>query len=127
MRRVVFNQKGGVASPPSRATSPPSGPSRALRTLVIDLDPAGQVPPATCWAASRGGRYGATDFFEQILAFSLRNDPVGGLCRGHAVRGPARAAPQPQLDELQAAGGPLGKIYKLKEALEAASPSYDAI
>lgn len=127
MRRVVFNQKGGVGKSTITCNLAAIGAQQGLRTLVIDLDPQGNATRYLLGGQAEAGTRGAADFFEQTLAFSLRNDPVEDFAVATPFEGLHVLPSQPQLDELQAKLAARYKIYKLKEALEAASPSYDAI
>ena len=127
MRRVVFNQKGGVGKSTITCNLAAIGAQQGLRTLVIDLDPQGNATRYLLGGESASVPRGAADFFEQTLAFSLRNDPVEDFALPTPFEGLHVLPSQPQLDELQAKLAARYKIYKLREALEAAAEHYDAI
>ncbi|MBU6260021.1 MAG: ParA family protein [Burkholderiales bacterium] len=127
MRRVVFNQKGGVGKSTITCNLAAIAAQRGRRTLVIDLDPQANSSAYLMGAAADAEAPGAAGFFETTLRFSVR---------------PARAAdyvsatPWPNLD-LMPAGAALDelhgklesryKIYKLRDALAELGDAYDEV
>ena len=73
MRRVVFNQKGGVGKTTIVCNLAAIAASRGLRTLVLDLDSQCNATQYLLGdlAGSSEGTIG--DFFEGTLSFSLQS------------------------------------------------------
>jgi chromosome partitioning protein len=119
MKRVVFNQKGGVGKSTITCNLAAIAAERGLRTLVIDLDPQANSSHYLLGAAADGLDDTASVFFDQMLNFKLR--PKATEAFFHATPFdklfvlPADAA----LEELQAKLESRYKIYKLREALDA--------
>jgi chromosome partitioning protein len=127
MRRVVFNQKGGVGKSTITCNLAAIGAAQGLRTLVVDLDPQGNSTRYLLGEAADSLEGGAADFFDQALKFSVR--PRGTA--EHIVETPFEGLhllpSQPELDELHSKLESRYKIYKLRDALAALEGSYDAI
>ncbi len=127
MRRVVFNQKGGVGKSTITCNLAAVGAAQGRRTLVIDLDPQGNSTRYLLGAAADSVDGGAADFFEQTLSFSMRPKSAAE----HVVETPFEhlhlLPSQPALDELHAKLESRYKIYKLRDALAALDGEYDAV
>ena len=126
IKRVVFNQKGGVGKSTITCNLAAVGAAQGARTLVIDLDPQANSTRYLLGAAADDIELSASDFFDQMLSFKLRQrttqefivaTPYANL---HLL--PAHAS----LEELQAKLESRYKIYKLREALDAFE-GYDQI
>ena len=83
MRRVVFNQKGGVGKTTIVCNLAAIAASRGLRTLVLDLDSQCNATQYLLGdlAGSSEGTIG--DFFEGTLSFSLQSrglEPLDPCC-----------------------------------------------
>src|ERR1700741_5067462 len=72
MRRVVFNQKGGVGKSTITCNLAAIGATQGRRTLVVDLDAQGNSTRYLLGAAAAPIEEGAADFFDQTLKFSVR-------------------------------------------------------
>jgi len=118
MKRVVFNQKGGVGKSTITCNLAAIAAARGARTLVVDLDPQANSTRYLLGAAADGLAPTVTEFFDQMLSFKLRPKATGDFIHatpfGNLFVMPADAA----LEELQAKLESRYKIYKLKEALE---------
>lgn len=116
MKRVVFNQKGGVGKSTITCNLAAIAAARGLRTLVIDLDPQGNsshyllgdAAPATTLA----------DFYDQVLNFRARPRKVAEFALATPFENLWLMSSHPDLEELGAKLEARYKIYKLREALD---------
>lgn len=127
MRRVVFNQKGGVGKSTITCNLAAIAAHQGRRTLVVDLDSQGNSSHYLLGDAADAGVPGAAGFFESQLKFSMRPQDTAEFIvptpweRLHLM--PASAA----LDELQTKLESRYKIYKLRDALVELADRYDEI
>jgi len=127
MRRVVFNQKGGVGKSTITCNLAAIAAIQGLRTLVVDLDRQGNSSRYLLGDAVDEAPPGAAEFFETTLKFSVRSPNT----RDFIVESPwenlhlmpASAA----LDDLHGKLESRYKIYKLRDALAELEDDYDAI
>jgi chromosome partitioning protein len=128
MRRVIFNQKGGVGKSTITCNLAAISASRGLRTLVVDLDTQGN---STAYLMGRETELpedaGTAPFFDQVLSFRLyEKDPLEFIVESPFENLHVMAASR-ELENLQGKLESRYKIYKLKEALEGLESEYDAI
>ena len=127
MRRVVFNQKGGVGKSTITCNLAAIGAQRGLRTLVVDLDPQGNSTRYLLGDAADEPAPGIAAFFEQALKFTVRDRGAAEFSRPTPFERLAVMPSSPQLDELHGKLESRYKIYKLRDALAELDGSYDAI
>ncbi|WP_082107347.1 ParA family protein [Chromobacterium vaccinii] len=127
IRRVVFNQKGGVGKSTIAVNLAAVAASRGRRVLLIDLDPQGNASHYLLGAA--GGEAGPSlaDLFQQMLNISLFAKEPHEFVRGSGIDGLSLLASHPELSELMAKLESRYKMFKLKEALDQLAPQYDEI
>ncbi len=130
MRRVVFNQKGGVGKSTITCNLAAIAAHRGLRTLVIDLDHQGNSSRYLLGATAdteHADAAGAAGYFESTLKFSVRATSMADFIVAtpwpHLHLMPAG----PSLDELHSKLESRHKIYKLRESLEALEADYDQV
>lgn len=127
MRRVVFNQKGGVGKSTITCNLAAIGAAAGLRTLVVDLDPQGNSTRYLLGEAADTLETGAADFFDQTLKFSVRPRGIAEHIVATPFEGLHLMPSQPALDELQPKLESRYKIYKLRDALATLDDDYDAV
>ena len=126
IKRVVFNQKGGVGKTTIVCNLAAIAASRGLRTLVIDLDTQGNATQYLTGSAAIKPDRTVADFFESTLSFSLTPPPFVSYASNTAFDNLDVIAADPRLDELSVKLEAKQKIYKLRDALKKLK-GYDAV
>ncbi|HEY1057516.1 MAG TPA: ParA family protein [Limnobacter sp.] len=127
MRRVVFNQKGGVGKSTITANLAAIAANAGLKTLLIDLDPQGN---STQYITGQGGEaleYSLADLFDQALNFKIRPKQASEFISETPYENLDVLASHPALEELQVKLESRYKIFKLREALDELGSRYDRI
>nr|WP_295082575.1 ParA family protein [uncultured Roseateles sp.] len=128
MRRVVFNQKGGVGKSTITSNLAAIAAQQGLRTLVVDLDAQGNSTRYLLGeAADEAGQHGATEFFESTLSFSVRPPKMADFISASPWENLHVMRSSPKLEELHSKLESRYKIYKLREALQGLAEDYDQI
>ncbi|MFN3302642.1 MAG: ParA family protein [Roseateles sp.] len=127
MRRVVFNQKGGVGKSTITSNLAAIAAAQGRRVLVIDLDCQGNTTRYLLGEAADDERTGSAEFFESTLKFSVRAQPVSDFVSETPWEGLHLMAASPALDELHGKLESRYKIYKLRDALLPLADGYDEI
>ena len=126
MRRVVFNQKGGVGKSSIACNLAAVSAAEGYRTLLIDLDAQGNSSHYLTGLSGNELPVGIADFFKQVLSSGLTKKgcvdiyetPFDNL---HLVTAtPELAELQPKLEQKH-------KINKLRKLLSELSADYDHI
>ena len=127
MRRVVFNQKGGVGKSTITCNLAAISAHQGKRTLVIDLDPQGNSTQYLLGADSEDLEATLADFFDQTLNFRLNPRDTSAFIVATPFEGLHVMPSHPQLEELQGKLESRYKIYKLRDALNEIADDYDCI
>ena len=127
MRRVVFNQKGGVGKSTITSNLAAISAAQGLRTLVVDLDPQGNTTRYLLGELADEEPAGAAPFFEQQLKFSMRTPATSEFITASPYEHLDVMASHPSLDEMHGKLESRYKIYKLRDALAELSGDYDAV
>jgi len=117
MKRVVFNQKGGVGKSTIACNLAAIDASRGLNTLVIDLDPQGNASHYLLGGLEQAPELTLADFYDQVLNFKLRPRKFEAFASASPFENLWVMPSHPSLEELGSKLESRYKIYKLKEAL----------
>ena len=127
MRRVVFNQKGGVGKSTITCNLAAISASQGRRTLVVDLDPQCNSTQYLLGDASDAAEATLADFFDQTLNFRLNPRATGAFVTPTRFEHLSVMPAHGQLEELQSKLESRYKIYKLRDALDELSEAYDEV
>ncbi len=118
MRRVVFNQKGGVGKSTITCNLAAISAHAGTPTLVVDLDPQANASRYLLGEAAVGGEMTLADFFDEMLSFRLFQNKPSAYVHETPFENLWVMTSHPRLDELAGKLESRYKMYKLKEALE---------
>lgn len=127
MRRVVFNQKGGVGKSTITCNLAAISAAKGKKTLVIDLDRQGNSSQYLLGQAFAEAKPNITKFFSQMLTFNLYTEKVGAFVHPTPFENLSIMPADDELDMLQSKLESRYKIYKLRDALKELSQEYDEI
>lgn len=127
MRRVIFNQKGGVGKSSVTVNLAAISAQQGVRTLVIDLDPQCNSTHYLLGDDSDLPELDASDFFESTLSFQLNAPAAHAYCHRTPFEGLDILPSNPDIGDLQSKLESRHKIYKLRDLCDQLDEHYDAI
>lgn len=127
IKRVVFNQKGGVGKSTITANLAAVAAQQGRRALVVDLDPQGNLSHYVYGPDAEQLRPSVFDFFDQILNFSLNSQPTLAHVHATPFAGLSLMCSHPELGELGPKLEARYKMYKLRDALNELAKEFDEI
>jgi chromosome partitioning protein len=126
MRRVVFNQKGGVGKSTITCNLAAIAANHGRRTLVVDLDPQGNSSQYLMGPENAAQAPGTVEFFQNKLKLSLFEQNSDQYLHSTRFPGLSIMPARLELADLQDKLEAKHKIYKLKEFVHALK-QYDEI
>ena len=127
MRRVVFNQKGGVGKSTITCNLAAISAHQGLRTLVVDLDPQGNSTHYLMGDAADNVDDTLAGFFNQTLSFNFNPKKTAEFVHATPFPGLSIMPSHPNLEELQGKLESRYKIFKLRDALDELADDFDSI
>jgi chromosome partitioning protein len=126
IRRVVFNQKGGVGKTTIVCNLAAIAAARGLRTLVVDLDAQGNATQYLLGEQAAQADRTIVDFFEATLGFTLQPPPFVSFATNTPFENLDIVVADRRLEDLQVKLETKQKVHKLRQALERLR-GYDAV
>jgi chromosome partitioning protein len=117
MRRVVFNQKGGVGKSTIACNLAAISAARGKRTLLIDLDPQGNSTHYLLGVDGATLESNLAEFFDQMLSFRLYQKEAEEFVHASPYPNLFVMPSHPELENLAGKLESRYKIYKLRDAL----------
>jgi chromosome partitioning protein len=127
MRRVVFNQKGGVGKSTITCNLAAISAVNGLRTLVVDLDPQGNSTHYLMGNGFEDASLSLAGFFEQALSFNFNPKKTAEFVHPTPFPNLSIMPSHAKLEELQGKLESRYKIFKLREALDELERDFDAV
>lgn len=127
MRRVVFNQKGGVGKSTITCNLAAISAAQGRRTLVVDLDPQGNSSHYLLGEAANTLEKSVADLFDQTLHLRMYNEKANAFACATPFERLDILPSSPVLEELMGKLESRYKIFKLRDALDELDDAYDEI
>ena len=127
MKRVIFNQKGGVGKSTIAVNLAAIAASQGKRTLLIDSDPQCNASRYVLGGAAHQMTPTLGVYFEQVLSFSMFAQPPGHYVHPTPFENLSVIVAHPELGDLQSKLESRNKIYKLRDLLRELDKEYDEI
>ena len=127
MKRVIFNQKGGVGKSTIAVNLAAIAAHHGKRTLLIDIDPQCNSSRYVLGAATEGMTPTLGAYFEQMLSFSMFAKPAGEYVHATPFDNLSIMLAHPELGDLQSKLESRHKIYKLRDTLRELEKEYEEI
>ncbi|WP_211227569.1 ParA family protein [Chitinibacter tainanensis] len=127
LRRVVFNQKGGVGKSTITVNLAAVAAAAGKRVLVVDLDPQGNSTHYLMGVSGEQLEPNLAGFFEQVLNFSLYAKGPAEFIHATGLDNLFVMPSHPAIAEQQSKLESRYKIYKLRETLAELTGQFDEV
>jgi len=126
MRRVIFNQKGGVGKSSITCNLAAICAKNGAKTLVIDLDPQAN---STHYLLGRDAQpeETITDYFAQTLSFNLTPKKPGEFVTATPYENLSIIAANAELESIEQKLESRHKVYKFRDLLNKLSDEFDHV
>jgi len=126
MRRVIFNQKGGVGKSSITCNLAAISAKNGHKTLVVDLDPQGN---STHYLLGKEAKPSNTiaDYFSQTLSFNLTPKKPLEFVTATPFNNLSVISSDPELDAIESKLESRHKVYKLRDLLNKLKGDFDHI
>jgi chromosome partitioning protein len=127
MKRVIFNQKGGVGKSTIAVNLAAIAAHQGKRTLLIDLDPQGNSSRYLLGAEAATTAPTMAAYFEHMLSYAFFPKPADDYVHATPFENLSIMVAHPEIGELQSKLESRHKIYKLRDTLNELAKDYDEI
>lgn len=127
MRRVIFNQKGGVGKSSIATNLAALSAANGYKTLLIDLDVQGNSSHYLGYDINRESNRTVADLLNQTVGWFSVSTPVKDFPQATPFSNLEIIPSSPKLEKIESELERRYKIYKLRDALDELEKSYDRI
>ena len=127
LRRVIFNQKGGVGKSTITVNLAAVAAAQGKRVLIVDLDPQANSSHYVLGAAAHSITPTLNEFFDQVLNYSLYAKGPAEFVHATPFANLFIMPSHPRIAEQQVKLESRYKIYKLRETLDELAGQFDEV
>ncbi|WP_137938555.1 ParA family protein [Chitinivorax sp. B] len=127
MKRVIFNQKGGVGKSTITVNLAAIAASEGMRTLVLDLDPQGNATRYLLGDQADQVKPTLAELFAQTLSFSLYSRKISDFVHATPFDKLSLIPSSPELADMQSKLESRYKIFKLRDSLKEITNQFDCV